>query len=235
MPLYSSPTAEQVKDTARKAIDAFAYYGLKSCLVGGAACMLYGTTRTPGDVDLVVLTSTYDAEQLKELLVRRNSTFYLRPAKTFGATYKVLWGRLGYSYTPYDSCKVDILVPGIMNIPDVPSQHIITIEGYPVMPMIPLLLLKLQAWTDHRAADKKYLRDKQHQDVRDIEQMLEIAVRRGEKINSVVAWVPVDFLAAARSRVKEFLAQIFPRRQELWQAIGYKFAKPSGASGTRRS
>ncbi|KAI0095210.1 hypothetical protein BDY19DRAFT_988973 [Irpex rosettiformis] len=131
-------------DTARKAIDAFAYeYGLKCCLVGGAACQLYGATRTPSDVDLVVLTTAYDQERLKALLVERDTTFYLSPAKTFGATYKVLWARLGYSFLPCDSCKVDVLIPGIMNIPDVPNQRIVTIDRFPVMPIIPLLSSRL--------------------------------------------------------------------------------------------
>ncbi|KAI0803200.1 hypothetical protein BC629DRAFT_1438256 [Irpex lacteus] len=165
MSRYSHPTSAKVRATAQKAIDAFAYYGLACCLVGGAACQLYGTSRTPGDVDIVILTTSYDTERLKAMLVARDPTFYLRPAKTFGATYKVLWARIGYSYAQSDACKVDILTPGIMNIPDVPREHIVTIDGFPVMPMIPLLLLKLQAWTDHRAATKPYLHDKQYQDV----------------------------------------------------------------------
>lgn len=145
MSRYSHPTSAQVRATAQKAIDAFAYYGLACCLVGGAACQLYGTSRTPGvrssvfiqsyllilnpqDVDIVILTTSYDTERLKAMLVARDPTFYLRLAKTFGATYKVLWARIVYSYAQSDACKVDILTPGIMNIPDVPREHIVTIE-----------------------------------------------------------------------------------------------------------
>ncbi|KAI0347956.1 hypothetical protein BDW22DRAFT_36981 [Trametopsis cervina] len=221
MPRYSSPTKQEVRTVSRKAIDAFAHYGLKCVLVGGVACALYGNSRTPTDVDLVILTSVYDPERLKELLVQRDSTFYLRPARTFGATYKVLWARLvPYAYQPYNSCKVDILVPGIMNIPDVPTKHILSIDDYPVMPMIPLLLLKLQAWEDHRNAVKDYLRDKQWQDVRDINEMLDIAARRGDKIKDVSDWVPQDFIAAATPRVSKFLEQVYLSQPELWKAIG---------------
>lgn len=44
---YSTPTREQVIDVAREAVSVFAKCGLEACLVGGAACALYGATRTP--------------------------------------------------------------------------------------------------------------------------------------------------------------------------------------------
>jgi hypothetical protein len=44
----------------------------------------------PQDVDLVVLTTMYGQEALKQLLAgRTGSKFFLVPARTPGATYKV--------------------------------------------------------------------------------------------------------------------------------------------------
>lgn len=187
----------------------------------------------PQDVDIVILTTSYDTERLKAMLVARDPTFYLRSAKTFGATYKVLWARIGYSYAQSDACKVDILTPGVMNIPDVPREHIVTIDRFPVMPMIPLLLLKLQAWMDHRAATKPYLHDKQYQDVQDIRELLTIAARRADNIKEA-SWVPSEFMAAAKPRIEEFRALI-SRDREPWKAIGYKFtetkSKPKASEG----
>jgi hypothetical protein len=100
-------------------------------------------------VDLVVQTDLYTQERLKALLVTANPDFYLVAAKTPGATYRVLWCRLtGYRR----SCKVDILLPGIMNIPRVPRELIKRVQNLPVMPLAGILLLKLQAWEDHRNA-----------------------------------------------------------------------------------
>ena len=42
-----APTAEQVLEIARKAINIFAKHGLQCCLTGSVASYLYGVNRTP--------------------------------------------------------------------------------------------------------------------------------------------------------------------------------------------
>lgn len=74
----------------------------------------------------------------------KDSNFYTVASKDPRATYRVLWYRLGYSR----SCKVDVLMPGIMNIPPVPAARIAYRRSRSELPLIsflPLLLLKLQA------------------------------------------------------------------------------------------
>ena len=43
----SSPTAEEIRTVARKAVTALTSQGLSCCLFGSAACLLYGNGRAP--------------------------------------------------------------------------------------------------------------------------------------------------------------------------------------------
>ncbi|RPD60579.1 hypothetical protein L226DRAFT_545097 [Lentinus tigrinus ALCF2SS1-7] len=227
-----SPTTSQILDIARKAIDIFAKHGLKCCLTGGAASLLYGVSRTPSDVDLVVLTTAYGQETLKEMLVRADPQFYLVPSKTYLATYKVLWYRLtagSYAYTKthiramYD-CKVDILVPeGDMNIPNVPQEHIVMLSGLPVMPLILQLLLKLQAWADHRVATRSDLQAKQYVDIRDIDALLAIAVRVGARAKDA-SWLPQQHFSKARERLSRYTFVASRATASQWKELGFSWS-----------
>ncbi len=42
-----APSAAQVLDVARKAVEIYAEHDLKCCLTGGVASHLYGVTRSP--------------------------------------------------------------------------------------------------------------------------------------------------------------------------------------------
>ncbi|KAH9835011.1 uncharacterized protein C8Q71DRAFT_797718 [Rhodofomes roseus] len=214
-------TTSELHDIAKKAERIFARYGLPCCLTGGVACQLYGTTRLPNDVDLVVLTTTYQQEELKRMLVKADPQFYLVSSKDPYATYKVLWYRFGTIYSGFARrCKVDLLAPGIMNIPDVPKRYIETIGGLPAMPLMLLLFMKLQARTDHRDSPKDFMHPKQWSDVFDINQLLDIASCRGETIREKTKWMPQSFVDAALSRIREYIANI-PESKSKWRAIGY--------------
>ncbi|KAH9919564.1 uncharacterized protein B0H18DRAFT_879935 [Fomitopsis serialis] len=214
-------TTAELHDIAKKAERIFARYGVACCLTGGVACGLYGTTRPANDVDLVVLTTAHQQEELKRILVAADPQFYLVASKDPYATYRVLWYRLGSAYSRYAArCKVDLLVPGIMNIPDVPKKYIETLGGLPAMPFMLLLWMKLQARTDHRGSPKPYMRPKQWDDVRDIDQLLDIARRRGEMIRAKTAWMPASFVDAALARIREYIAD-FPASKAKWEGIGY--------------
>ncbi|KAI0325240.1 hypothetical protein GY45DRAFT_1374894 [Cubamyces sp. BRFM 1775] len=179
-----SASTDQLITIVRKAIDIFACRGLKCCLVGSVASYEYGVPRTPNDIDLVVLTSLYEQETLKSMLVTADSSFYLVRSRNPYATYKVLWYRSTSAGAYSPSWKVDILLPGIMNIPNVPHDRIVSKSPHhiPLMPLIPHLLLKLQAWSDHRASHRSDQRMKQYTDVRDIDQLLDIVLRSGEHV-----------------------------------------------------
>ena len=144
------------------------------------------------DIGLVVLTKNYDQEELKQLLVDGSDDFYLVPSRNPSATYSVLWCRLsggsnrrsrfGGRGSSRRSCKVDILVPGVLNIPNVPQRRIKMISELPVMPLIPLLLLKLQGWSNHRESTREDMQEKQYVDAEDVVELLQIAVERDQRV-----------------------------------------------------
>ena len=165
----------------------------------------------------MVLNSTYEQEDLKRLIVSTNRQFYLVKSKDPFATYKVLW----YRVSSRKSCKVDILIPGIMNIPQISMGRIEYSTGrLPLMPFSLNLLMKLQGWEDHRYASKSHLNRKQHMDVQDLRYMLLIAVRRKTKPLSET-WIPADFLVAAERRVKDYV-NIYRDSKPYWERLGFE-------------
>lgn len=73
---------------------------------------------------MVVFTSKYTQEELKDFLIAYDSRFYLVPSKDPYATYRVLWFKL-YTYKDrHLDCKVDLLLPGVMNIPSIAPNRI---------------------------------------------------------------------------------------------------------------
>ncbi|KAJ7670761.1 hypothetical protein DFH06DRAFT_981161 [Mycena polygramma] len=211
---------DDVERVARATVTALVSAGIRSCLVGGMACSIYGTSRVPSDVDIVCLTDEYTQAELKAILVAKDSNFYTVASKNPSATYRVLWYRIGFRR----QCKVDVLSPGIMNIPSVPAPRIACRKSrsdLPLMPFVPLLLLKLQAWMDHGEAAKLYLREKQHVDVRDIGELLELAVAKYDvDLQRDGKWLPDSFVRAASKRVKAYV-RCFPDSADEWREIGF--------------
>ena len=154
----------------------------------------------------------------------------------------MLWCRIGSSYSysrayrSYSypgvsrSCKVDVLIPGIMNIPSVPREKIVHIDSLPSMPLIPLILLKLQAWEDHRNAFKSYHRMKQWTDVNDLELLLPIAISRRDSLEKET-WLPGSFVSAAKDRITRYL-QHYPGQAKSWAQIGVASRGTSHGSGS---
>lgn len=213
--MSSPPTRDEVYLVARKATNVFRVQGLSCCLFGSAGCSLIGCTRTPNDVDIIVMSNEYTTEYLKELLVNNGKGFYKRASKKIDATYTVLYCRLsGYKR----SCKVDILIPGILNIPFIASNRIEIIDGFPVLPLFPLLLMKLQGWSDHRASSRSDMQLKQYVDARDLVELVAIAARRGEHVDDG-RWLPTSFLELATTRVAAFVEA--HRQPTNWRRIGF--------------
>jgi len=212
--LYGPVTKTEIETVAHATVASLKACGFMSCLVGGTACMAYGITRIPNDIDIVVLNSgpTPDSEEIKRRLVSVNPSFFLVPSTNPRNTYKVLWYNLRAASShlrPSHACKVDILVPGVLNIPSVPKDHVVysSIKGasIPVMPFLPLLLLKLQGWADHRISHRMDFRNKQYIDVRDIYELLRIAVQNSDLHVQNESWLPESFVAAGRRRVVQFI------------------------------
>lgn len=160
------------------------------------------------------------------MLVRGDSRFYLLSSKNRFASYKVLWYRTQAYASQFFDCKVDILIPGILNIPTVPRSRVPTLSigqyELPVMPLVPQLLLKLQGWSDHRASHRSDMRTKQYVDVRDIDALLDIAVAKGAKIRAEdVDWMPESMITAAQGRLWSYTRSGSQKSATGWRQLGF--------------
>lgn len=270
----SSPlTQTDITNAAVDAISTLNRLGLRACFIGGEAGSLFGVPRKPNvrstavcssvcrgskrvtdfcagcgqDLDIFVLSRSYDQEDLKRTIVANNSKFYLLRAKTPGATYKVLWYRFPpvipqpSSYSSYGNriggrnvvssstkfIKVDILLPGAMDIP-IFHRSLITYErqgnyNLPCAPWKLVILLKLQGWSQRRASSVDHYLDKVPMDHDDLVSLLSIAQMRGIKILPLTeddSYMPDDFVENARIRVREHLIA-HPEHREDWKELGY--------------
>jgi len=141
--------------------------------------------------------------------------------------YEVLWRRTGI----LPRCKIDILAPGTLNIPNVPVGCVIkkpiASHDLPVMPFIPLLYLKVQGWAHHRVANKKNLRAKVTLDYVDIQELLRIAKENGYKRKiggrQIVElnWMPRSFVEIAKQHVKLYTTAYPELSLALWKDVMY--------------
>ncbi|KAJ7597900.1 hypothetical protein C8J56DRAFT_1042071 [Mycena floridula] len=214
---------EEIYKAARAAVSALKANNLTCCVFGSAACSLYGTTRVPHDVDIVVLTAL-NPERIKELIVASDPNFRLVPARDRRNNWKVMWYRL--KSRGGRECKVDILIPNVpsaLNIPLPPPTKILffdEIPGIPVLPLLPLLILKLQGWSDHRAATEQRYKKKQFTDVEDLDELLDFAVADPDYRLWREDWMPDWFVAKAKERVRAFV-EVHPETKEAWLEIGF--------------
>lgn len=170
------------------------------------------------DLDILCLTSSWPQENLKAKLVEINHKFYLVPSRDPRATYQVLW----YHITETDSCiKVDILFPGVLDIPDVPLSLIDhnNIYNLPCTPLSHLLLLKLQGWIHHGESTAQRYRQKQPQDEQDINELLAIACLRGLRPREE-RYLPRSFILRAELRVQKYV-RACPSSERSWRALGF--------------
>ncbi|PFH44833.1 hypothetical protein AMATHDRAFT_165893 [Amanita thiersii Skay4041] len=217
-----SLTGNDIRRVSRRTVEALGECGYKCCLFGSAACHLWGMEdRIPKDIDIVVLTKD-DAEVVKaKLAAPDGSRFYLVAGQHPTERYNVLWYAL--CWTPPIRCKIDIVTPNTRSlyIPNVPRNLINTITEIPVMPFLPLLLLKLQGWDDHHKADEARLRKKIPQDETDVINLLTMA--GGDSGNRLRSnrWLPSSFVKLAQGRAKKFVDE-FPLTKMSWAYIGFK-------------
>jgi len=230
--MYATLTSAQINSVAKDAVDTLRRVGVKCSFVGGMACQLYGNTRKPNDLDIFVLSSAWTQEQLKRQVVNLNPRFYLIDARDPRATYKVLWYRISDTSSTYSSLssyshkytvkiKVDLLLPGVMDIPLFPSSKITQINGLPAAPLVLVLLLKLQAWSQHRASIESRFVAKQYTDHSDIKTLLPIAIRRGVIVlPQRDRYLSQDMIRNAESRVAEHV-RAYPNCRNDWSRLGF--------------
>jgi hypothetical protein len=160
-----------------------------------------------------------DQEAIKRALVSANPDFYLRNAKSPLATYKVLYYRMPFR----GFCKVDLLLPGIMNLPALPTKLVVTIDDLPITPFALLLITKLQCWDDHCKAPEQFKREKQYTDIIDIETLLglkyAVALRKERPWTSAEMFSP-ELQALTKRRVKDICA-VCPGQAKDWRLLGF--------------
>ncbi|KAF9035323.1 hypothetical protein BDZ89DRAFT_1130377 [Hymenopellis radicata] len=195
---FPALTTTEVCTAADAAFSALRAKGIPhACLFGSAACVLHGMKhRVPRDVDLVVFNANMDEEALKRTIHSADTRFRLVSSK--------------------NRRKLDILIPGLLEIPRIPQEHVVLCShvtfSLPVMPLFPLLLLKLRGWDDHRNARAAHLHAKTGDDIKDIDELLAMAVARQARAATWLPKLSLFLLALAFA--------ITPRRISEWVAIG---------------
>ncbi|KAF8956439.1 hypothetical protein BDZ97DRAFT_1851532, partial [Flammula alnicola] len=133
-----------VFEAAQMVTEIFKTYGISCAVFGSLASKLYGSSRCPKDVDLLVSQELGDSpdssssgsssgnqrqlltpQELKDLILRSNPrNFYLKMPRDPSAEYRIMWYRQQYRGP---ECKVDILVPGIMHLPHLRPERVLLI------------------------------------------------------------------------------------------------------------
>ncbi|KAK0491953.1 hypothetical protein EDD18DRAFT_1080231 [Armillaria luteobubalina] len=206
--------------------------GYSCAIFGSAACYLYGNTRHPNDVDILV-SSSENAELIKLCLVNQDPMhFYLKKARKPEAKYQVLRYKRRLTIGQWKvrkDIKVDILTPGgKMMLPFLSSRSAIVKNGLPLVPLEVLLLHKLQGWHHHIKAREWYKRKKQTADVADIRCILKIVLR--SLTGNERSWASVAlscfqkrFRRLTVQRVKKFCSNFSDCRDD-WYQLGFEVA-----------
>nr|GAT55768.1 predicted protein [Mycena chlorophos] len=225
-----------VLNAAHTTIAILSRQGFATAIFGGLASKLYGNSRCPKDVDIIVYPTRpeIDAEAVKRLIVAtEHRYFYLKAARNPEATYKILWFR---DPNGRRESKVDILVPASatdMSLPHyIPPERVVFVQAFPRLPLAPfpfVLMHKLKGWADHRVAEETFKRVKQQTDAADVRRLLETSHAR--LLRTVPNWWldPVLFdrtlREAAVQRVREY-CKAFPHRTKDWTMLGIDTSEP---------
>lgn len=173
----------------------------------------------------IVVFGRYDHEELKAYIAAHHDRFSLEDAKTPGADYKVLYFNLHWGRGL--KCKVDILTTGPhspLHIPKIPPQHIERPNGYniPVVPLLVVLILKVQGWRDHCKSRMWRFRAKIPQDIEDIRQLLDMADDANDRLDDLDDWSPQWFLKRAENVVTRYTKH-FEETTYMFRDLGFNF------------
>jgi len=211
---------------AEATIDTLRDLGMEDvCFIGGLAARLHGNDREPNDVDILILDSHHDQETIKWMMAEENPCFYLVDAKTPGADWTVLW------YHPHGegstrrpaAIKIDILLPGIMDLPSFDPSFIDfdNSRSLPAAPILLVLLHKVRGWWERFHSPNDYQHKKHWDDACDVANLAPLASQMGVTIHDDV--LPDDFIYNASEWVNEFIAE-YPkfRTRYHWRKLGYR-------------
>lgn len=226
---------------AQTAVRVLYQLGFSCAIFGSFACKLYGNSRIPNDVDILVLPppeSSHTQEDIKEALVSADPDhFILKEPRDPAASYRVLYFCLSASASAStarsSSSKVDILLPDVMHLPALPTSLIEWKGELPVVPLSVLILQKLQGWDDHRNAVEERYKKKVPADVKDVVWL----IGGGDGRNAAVlrdlkqrrpwndrALFSEEFERLSRERVISF-CEAFPQHVNIFRNLGFATAR----------
>ncbi|KAG9218588.1 hypothetical protein CCMSSC00406_0001298 [Pleurotus cornucopiae] len=220
-------TPAEILKVTRASINILNVLRYDFCVFGSAACNYYGmNSRVAQDVDILVLAWKVHEEWLKEEFVQRNRHFYRVDSVKPEATYTVLW----YQLPGGRRCKVDLLHFGVIGISGMPPDIAYFVQSprfreIPLLPLIPLLFLKLIGWRKRAKSILWHWRKKVPNDEEDILNLLEIAISRPDigRLSSA-PWITTAFRRRARLQISRFV-QKYPDSIAKWRVIGFRFSR----------
>lgn len=131
----------------------------------------------------------------------------------------MLWWRTDSDEPGFERFKVDILVPGDMDLPDIYPDYVTKINKLPCAPLHLLLFHKLKAWSDRRYSPRRDQRAKTTADARDIGDLLGIANKTRLNVIKDRDYITDTFRRASYRRLKRF-NRVYPEYTKLWMGLG---------------
>lgn len=172
------------------------------------------------DLDILCITPyPGGAEAIKRRLCEADDRFYTVRARNPNNRWKVLYWRTDSNESGFEQFKVDILIPGVMDLPYIHPDYMININKLPCAPLALLLLHKLQGWDERRSSRRADFLAKLPGDVRDIGDLLRIANRLGLNITKSRPYISHSFRDISYERVTEFSLE-HPSYIPLWMNLG---------------
>lgn len=120
--------------------------------------------------------------------------------------------------------KVVILTPGSTGfslVPDDRINHNSLIPSLSTLPTIPLILILLHNWETHRSSPWPEEQWKEFGDIQNLNQLVDIAVEKGEHLANDKSWIPGKALEAGKKRFRDFAKQSGVTNIASWNAIGF--------------
>lgn len=178
-------------------------------------------------------STTTTTEELKKSVFNSNpKKFGLEPSLNPICSHKILYYRLPIHEGPHgffrgNKCKIDLVIPGIMELPHLSSSDVHRINDIPVLPFFILVLQKLQGWDDRRMMytyPKKLARAPV--DARDVQQLLMTPglaqIGSAKRFIDEGVLTP-SFISKSRVRICSF-CESFPRFRDqllcVWNSMG---------------
>jgi hypothetical protein len=172
------------------------------------------------DLDILCLTNyPGGAEAIKRQLCATDNRFYTVKARDPRDRYRVLYWRTDGNEAGFDRFKVDILIPGVMDLPYIHPHYIIKFDKLPCAPLALLLFHKLQGWDERRNSTRTDYLAKIPGDVRDIGDLLRIANRLGLNVTKSKPYITDSFREISYERVREFSFE-HSEYASLWMGLG---------------